>query len=326
LEVFSIISRSKKAKQTTLLQLIFTKLPMSSSQKTVLKSKVPICVGDKVSVRDKPNSSWLKGEVISLNPMEVQVDGWPVPMSFKFVRREKKAADQKIADEATCASAVKSTSLKWIRFKWIACSDLPHLLGKQGKRLKRIQEEFKNCKISIIDENTVSYDYRAEMEIEKRNEYFGRYGHTAFNVWGNRNALVQVISTRSEQEANEVCREVCKFRREMSIWRYKYKKYLYWKRNQHRDDYDSRKEAWAHDHELWFLQKEQHGANGEWFTRKFKNKGRDRGNRKFRKSNKQTQQRKIRKSRKQLQRKKFRKSGKREKFIREISAARRFSL
>merc|ERR1719471_414895 len=84
-------------------------------------------------------------------------------MSFKFVRREKKAADRKIAEEATCASAVKSTSFKWIRFKWISCSDLPHLLGKQGKRLKRIQEEFKNCKISIIDENTVSYDYRAEM-------------------------------------------------------------------------------------------------------------------------------------------------------------------
>jgi len=319
--VFSIISRSKKAKQTNLLQLIFTVLPMSSSQKTVLKSKVPICVGDKVSVRDKPNSSWLKGEVISLNPMEVQVDGWPIPMSFKFVRREKKAADQKMTDEVTCTSVGKST-----RFKWIACSDLPHLLGKQGKRLKRIQEQFKNCKISIIDEKTVCYDYRAEMEIKKRNEYFRRRGQTAFNPWGNRNALVQVISTSSKQDANEVCWELCKFRREMSIWRYKYQKYLYWKRNQHRDDYDSTKEAWAHDHELWFLKKEQHGASGEWFTRKFKNKGRDRGNRKFRKSNKQTQQRKIRKSRKQLQRKKFRKSGKREKSIRDISASRRFSL
>jgi len=215
---------------------------------------------------------------------------------------------------------------KSTRFRWIDCTNLPHLLGQQGKRVKRIQEEFKNCEINIIDVETVCYDDEAEMLIEKRNKYFRERGYTAFNPWGHRSALVQVISTSSKQEANECLREVFKFRSEMYIWRYKYRKYLYWKRNQHNDDYDSTKEAWAHGHELWFLQKEQHGANGLWFTRKFKNKGRDRGNRKFRRSNKQTQQRKIRKSRKQLQRRKFRKTGKREKSIRDISASRRFSL
>jgi len=293
---------------------------MSSSQKTVFKSKETICVGDEVSVRDNPNSSWLKGEVISLNPMEVQVDGWPVPMSFKFVRG-KKIRKMRIYHDIGSDGLGKST-----RFRWIACSDLPHLLGKQGKRVKRIQEEFKNCEINIIDNETVCYDYEAEMWIEKRKKYFSTRGYTAFNPWGYRCALVQVISTSSKQEANECLQEVFKFRNEMRIWRYKYQKYLYWKRHQHSDDYDSKKEAWAHGHELWFLQKEQHGANGLWFTRKFKNKGRDRGNRKFRRSNQQTEQRKIRKSRKQLQRRKFRKTGKREKSIRDISASRRFSI
>eukprot|EP00493_Phyllostaurus_siculus_P023393 UN23729 len=163
---------------------------MSSSQKTVFKSKQTICVGDEVSVRENPNSSWLKGEVKSLNPMEVQVDGWPVPMSFKFVRG-KKIRKMRIYHDIGSDGLGKST-----RFRWIACSDLPHLLGKQGKRVKRIQEEFKNCEINIIDNETVCYDYEAEMWIEKRKKYFSTRGYTAFNP-----GAIDVLWFKSYQQA-----------------------------------------------------------------------------------------------------------------------------
>lgn len=291
---------------------------MPSSQKNVFKSNLQnIRVGDEVSVRDRPNSKWIKGEVKSLNPTEVQVDGWPIPMSFKFIRREKKeTADQqmRVCHDMT----VSHDELKLcvgkdsVRSDWIPASELPHLLGKQGKRVKRIQKEFKDCEINIIDDHTVCFDLDAQRKIDQTNNYFRKYNCDAFDQWGCRMALVQVKSTDSK-ETDKAFTEVLKFRTEMSNWKSRYNAYLYWRRHRHRMDYDPTEETWAHNHGQWYMQKEQHGANGKWFTRKYKNKGRDRGNRK------------VRKSKKQMQRKNFRKSGKREKSIR-AATFRRFSL
>jgi len=282
---------------------------MPSSQKNV--NGKYIRVGDEVSVRDKSSSKWIKGQVTSLNPTEVQVDGWPIPMCFKFVRREKKetAREQMKKDEVGEKVSVRST--------WISCSDLPHLLGKKGKRVKRIQKQFKNCEINIIDDKTICFDLDAEMRIDQRNKYFRKYNCGAFDTWGERHALVQVKSTDSER-TDKVFTEVFKFRTEIANWKLRYDAYIYWRRHQHNSDYDPLKETWVHNHGQWYMQKEQHGTNGKWFTRKYKNKGRDRANRKFRES-------KNRKSKKQMQRKNFRKSGKREKSIR-AATFRRFSL
>jgi len=292
---------------------------MPSSQKTVVQDWSPLCVGDKVCVRDKPNSSWLKGEVTSLDPVEVHVEGWPIPMSFQFLKRQEKAKITVRVDNLTVAHG------KTMKFKWINYSDIPHLLGKKGKRINRIKKEFKNCRFNIIDHKTVSFDLEAEKRLEKREKYWRRYrpGSTAFSY---SMALVQVISTTSKQEADKAFEELFKFRIELYRWHSRYRAYLYWKLHQHDNDFDSKKESWAYNHEQWFLQKEQHGANGQWFTRKFKNKGRDRGNRKCRKSSKQTQQKKLRKTGKQLRQKNLRKTGKREKSIRDISTCRRFSF
>jgi len=319
----------KQANKTTLLQLTFTTLPMPSSQKNVFKSNLQnIRVGDEVSVRDKSNSKWIKGKVTSLNPTEVQVDGWPIPMCFKFIRREKKKEtarqQMKVYHDKGYGNRADEVPSEFNGFKlcvgekvsvrstWIRCSDLPHLLGKQGKRLKRIQKQFKNCEINIIDDKTICFDLDAEMRIDKRNNYYRKYNCGAFDTWGRRYALVQVKSTDSKK-ADKVFTEVFKFNTEISNWQSRYAAYIYWRRHQHCNDYDSKKETWAHDHGQWYMQKEQHGANGQWFTRKYKNKGRDRRNRKFRKSQKQ------------MQRKNFRKTGKREKSIR-AATFRRFSL
>jgi len=295
---------------------------MPSLQKSVAQDWSPLCVGDKVCVRDKPNSSWLKGEVTSLDPIEVHVEGWPIPMGFQFIKRQEKAKITVRGDKLTVAHG------KTMRFQWINSSHIPHLLGKKGKRLNRIKKEFKNCQIKIIDEKTVCVDLEAEKRIEKREKYNRRYRptSTAFSDGYYRSALVQVISTTSKEEVDKAFEEVFKFRIELCRWRSRYRAYLYWKRHQHDNDFDSEKESWAYNHEQWFLQKEQHGANGQWFTRKFKNKGRDRGNRKCRKSSKQTQQKKLRKTGKQLRQKNLRKTGKREKSIRDISTCRRFSF
>jgi len=284
---------------------------MPSSQKNVFKSNLQnICVGDEVSVRDRPNSKWIKGEVKSLNPTEVQIDGWPIPMSFKFIRSEKKeTADQQMIHNGFKLCVGKKDS---VRSRWISASEIPHLLGKQGKRVKRIQKEFKDCEINIIDDRTVCFDSDAQRRIDQTNNYFRKYNCSAFDQWGARMALVQVKSTDSE-ETDKAFTEVLKFRTEMSNWKSRYNAYLYWRSNKHRMDYDPTAETWAHNHGQWYMQKEQHGADGRWFTRKYKNKGRDRANRK------------VRKSKKQMQRKNFRKSGKREKSIR-AATFRRFSL
>lgn len=292
---------------------------MPSLQKSVAQDWSPLCVGDKVCVRDKPNSSWLKGEVTSLDPIEVHVEGWPIPMSFQFMKRQEKAKITVRDGNLTVAYGGYTT---------ISCSDIPHLVGKKGKRINRIKKEFKNCQIKIIDDKTVSFDFETKKMIEKINKCESTYrtGYTAFYNGYDRMALVQVISTTSKEEVDKAFEEVFKFRIELRRWRSRYRAYLYWKRHQHDNDFDSEKESWACNHEQWFLQKEQHGANGQWFTRKFKNKGRDRGNRKFKKSNKQTQQKKLRKTGKQLRQKNLRKTGKREKSIRDISTCRRFSF
>jgi len=292
----------------------------------MFKSPQNIRVGDEVSVRDKSNSKWIKGQVTSLNPTEVQVDGWPIPMCFKFIRREKKETarpQMKIFhDKDEVPSEFNGFKLcvgetVSVLSRWICCSDLPHLLGKQGKRVKRIQKQFKNCEINIIDDKTICFDLDAEMRIDQRNNFYRKYNCGAFDTWGSRHALVQVKSTDSKR-TDKVFTEVFKFRTEISNWKSRYDAYIFWRRHRHSSDYDPTKETWAHNHGQWYMQKEQHGANGKWFTRKYKNKGRDRANRKFRES-------KNRKSKKQMQRKNFRKSGKREKSIR-AATFRRFSL
>lgn len=42
--------------------------------------------GDQVLVRDTDSTSWLNAVVATASPLEVQVEGWPVPMAFNYVR------------------------------------------------------------------------------------------------------------------------------------------------------------------------------------------------------------------------------------------------
>eukprot|EP00493_Phyllostaurus_siculus_P014461 UN14684 len=83
-------------------------------------------------------------------------------MSFQFIKRQENAKITVRGDKLTVARG------KAMRFRWIDCSDLPHLLGKKGKRINRIKQEFKNCQIEIIDDKTVCLDLEAEKRIERR--------------------------------------------------------------------------------------------------------------------------------------------------------------
>jgi len=66
--------------------------------------------GDEVLARESTGTSWLHGVVTSVSPLEVQVNGWPIPMSFKYVRMNVGSNDAK----QTGMKLLKKLGLCWL--------------------------------------------------------------------------------------------------------------------------------------------------------------------------------------------------------------------
>jgi len=217
-----------------------------------------------VSVRDKQGSPWLSGKVTSTSPLEVQVEGWPVPMSFAFVEKSKAKTGNKWADVNTTSQVLKGDILgkPLVRYKYIGKQQAKHVIGKNGKIIKAIRAKT-GAKILIFDENSITEDNH-----DHRRGYMSDY-YSKIRITGSRSTCEAAYSL-----IDEVLRKFYQAQR-------KYERWLYYSTRRTSAKVCSGityRASWIQDE--YNLMKTQHGANGSWFTRKFKNKGRDRSNRK----------------------------------------------
>lgn len=220
-------------------------------------------VGDLVSVRDKQGSPWLRGKVTSTSPLEVQVEGWPMPMSFAFVQKSKaRAKSSKWADVNDTVGILEGDILgqPLVRYKFIGKQMTKHVIGKNGKIIEAIRAKT-GAKILIFDEDSITEDCHESRY--RLNDYYTK---------------IKIVGCRSK------CEAVCSLIHEvMTKWREAQNKYRRWLYYSTRTNVKvcsgvTHGACWIRDE--YELMKKQHGANGSWFTRKYKNKGRDRSNRK----------------------------------------------
>lgn len=231
---------------------------MSSSTQTEGSS---YRVGETVSVRDKQGSPWLSGKVTSTTPLEVQVEGWPVPMSFAFIRKSQRRTGGTWADFSTTSEVLKGHILgvPSVRHQYIPKGEAKHVIGKNGNIINRIRAKT-GAKILIFDENTITENNLRD------NDNFRNYYSTKIRITGPRSNC---------EAARSLINEVLTNFRQAQM---KYQRWLYYSTRPRYSSGISHRDPWIQNE--YDLMKRQHGANGSWFTRKFKNKGRDRSNRK----------------------------------------------
>lgn len=200
-------------------------------------------VGETVDVRDQLGSSWLSGTIKSVNPLEVQVTGWPLPMRFAFVRKTKVPKE-----EAPMGCHPVQTKKIWIPRDFAK-----HVIGTRGKRIKQMRRKLlPGSEIVVFDHETRRDDLFDDLD----ENYRVSNGHTG---------LVYVSGT--EDEINSV-QAAIRLLREKHFEHNR--KYQAWLRRRYRV---RAKENAVYPHlDLFYLKKTQHGANGSWHTRKFKNK------------------------------------------------------
>jgi len=257
-------------------------MPPLQFSSVAAKEKQEVSIGDEVSVRDKPHSSWLLGVVTSLNPTEVQVKGWPMSMTFKFMKPETRKVNP--------VSPIQTV------FKTMHPFRMKHVIGRNGRKIKKIRSACA-ADIRIIDSKTHSMSEAAEEAL--KNSYSRNYCQIQLTgTMSQINSAWNMISG-VEKNLQKMTEAFCKAYHEIRIQRYAYQA-----------RYSKNLKGAQLEIEQWLLQKQQHGANGCWHTKKFKNKGRDRCNRKARKGKKEY---------KCGNRKHLRKSSR-------VSASRRFSL
>jgi len=296
--------------------------------------------GDDVVVRDSSGTSWLHGVVTSVSPLEVQVNGWPIPMSFKHVRLNVGGNDAK----ETGVKLLKKLDLRWLhrctlvpgsnsrhryydpkvrhlssedgaalRTAWniyerensLWCSEAPiidivlsylidekakrreeevggtdtqwwlskyapHFLGKNGSVINSIRRKTL-AKITLVDERTefLPEDLRRNKRQEGWNKL--RLSSRCYLKVEGTTRQIQVVKTFFSEIAQRVNEYEMKKAR--------------WLRRKRRTtvsrSYSCAREKWVK--EMWYMQKLQHGAKGDWFVSKHKRKGRDKGQKKTRK-------------------------------------------
>jgi len=205
-------------------------------------------IGDAVFCRDHENRSWLSGVIVSLKPLEIQVQGWPIAMSFKYVCQnlEGKTGNTAVSQQKCYQLFPK----EYIR----------HLIGENGKKIKAIRAS-SNAQIKVFDDKTSTIDDEKAKAERRHNTW--RY-HYLVRITGSSHAV-----SCAKQSIRKLLCTIREYEKKQMAWiRRKYRK----KRAYSVRSYKSSNSVTV----TWEMQKQQHGANGCWVTRKFKNKGKHR--------------------------------------------------
>lgn len=301
-------------------------------------------IGDKVLVRDTHSTSWLNAVVATASPLEVQVEGWPVPMAFNYVRLHtndnegRKKGFQMLnnldlywieGNAPACGinpehwghtvyydynvhhlcpqdgNALRKAWREYERENAIWCSEAPvmeivfsflidvtksrpdsdsddshgyerwffndslkHIIGLQGKTINKIRKQTL-ATITIFDGNSVGSMFGKNKTLEKGPIYYnGRITRG--------NSLLKIEGTHMQIEAAK--ERVQKIFSTVAEYEQKHQQWLRRKRRRCRRraayTWNDAKTPWVKDQ--WYLQKQQHGADG-WYISKYKNKGKRRG-------------------------------------------------
>jgi len=208
------------------------------------QSKTKFSIGAEVFVRDESNRSWLSGAVSTLEPLTVQVEGWPIPMPLNFVV-SKKPVTQK-------TMPVMAQKEEYIS---VANHSIGQVIGAYGKMINRIRRTTR-AKITVYDRKSYSLDSLPST-----------YQCTvSTGCWH----IVKIVG--SEKQISKAKSMVCAAEDVPLKWsRQKHARRMRVQRHKRK----ARRKLRGCDmtEEMWLLQKEQHGTNGSWHTRKFKNKG-----------------------------------------------------
>jgi len=211
------------------------------------QSKKNLSIGAQVFVRDSSNRSWMCGTVSTVDPVTVQVEGWPIPMSFKFVVSKKPNSDKAmpVAKEKEECIIVNNSSIGQV-------------IGACGNVINRIRRTTR-AKVTIYDRNSYALNSLPSLHHESVSKGY----------W----CVVKVVgSERRIEKARTLMRNAQDVPVKWNMRKYARKTQA---RRQQRHKNKGRRKLRGCDmtEEMWLLQKEQHGANGSWHTRKFKNKG-----------------------------------------------------
>lgn len=194
-------------------------------------------IGAEVFVRDDCNRSWLSGQVTNSDPLLVQVQGWPVAMPFEFVVNNKPVTEKKETPVELLTEKTRS----------ISTDRIGQVIGATGKMLNRIRRTSR-AKITVYDSKSRS----VPRSFENLLTYY---------------CVVKIVG--SQEQVDKAMSLIDAALQIPSKWQAERRK----RRNQAARQFKrtARTVSWAS--EMWYLQKKQHGANGSWFTRKFKNRG-----------------------------------------------------
>jgi len=198
-------------------------------------------IGAQVFVRDESNRSWLSGTVSTVDPLMVQVEGWPIPMSFKSVVSKKP-----VTHEAKLFTNEKEECIL------VGNRSIGQVIGAYGKVINRIRRTTR-AKITIYDHKSYSLD----------NLHSSYQEGVSNGYW----CIVKIVG--SDRRVKKARSMMCEAQDVPLKWNRE--KYARKKRQKNK----TRRKLRGCDmtEEMWLLQKEQHGTNGSWHTRKFKNKG-----------------------------------------------------
>jgi len=178
------------------------------------------------------------------------------------------------------ATIVTNTSVlqeRCTRYEHFPKDKIRHLIGEKGKKIKAIRAS-SNAQIKVFDEKTRTIDDEKAMTAGRYSclvRVTGSLYAVSFAIRCIRNVLTKNREYEEKRQA-WIIRKLQKENPRSDYWGYnpygsRYrKKRAYSRRTFHGV---SRKDLVA---TTWEMQKMQHGANGSWVTRKFKNKGKHR--------------------------------------------------
>merc|ERR1719422_1073307 len=134
-------------------------------------------VGASVFVRDESNRSWLSGAVTNVDPLLVQVQGWPIPMSFKFVVKHKPSSvETEVQEERHDVSRRRfyvlrvSTEVREERYQTIGKTQIGQVIGANGTMINRIRRGSR-AQVTVYDRKSFSVSSLPDMQQRNVSSY-----------------------------------------------------------------------------------------------------------------------------------------------------------
>jgi len=177
------------------------------------------------------------------------------------------------------ASKAKCTVLQKKCYEHFPKDKIRHLIGEKGKKIKAIRAS-SNAKIKVFDEKTCTIDDEKAMN-QGRYNCLVRITGSSYAVSCAQNSIRALLCTIREYEEKRkawIIRGLQKENPRSDYWGYnpyrrKYRKQRAYSVRCYKPLYKGVLKVFP---TTWEMQKQQHGANGCWVTRKFKNKGKHR--------------------------------------------------